>query len=325
MILILSDSGDISTDYVIDWLNEYKSNYCRVNSTDFINDRFLYSDVKDNSLELIINETVFDISKFHSIWFRKFGFFQKTNIYKTQETIVDAFTLGHTKTEFFKVLETFELALKNKFWLTHPSKIRLNKPYVINLARKNKLQTPRTYIVNRKEDLVNIMNKHEVISKSIFDPLSAKLNNKRYMMYTTLITCDDLYSIPNEFFPSLIQEKIDKQFEIRTFYLDGKCYSMAIMSQNDAQTELDFRKYNWNNPNRFIPFRLPIKIEKQIHDLMTELELNTGSLDFILGKDGVLYFLEINPTGQFGMIDFSCNYDLHKKVAEILLKNDYER
>lgn len=42
----------------------------------------------------------------------------------------------------------------------------------------------------------------------------------------------------------------------------------------------------------------------------------------IKGTDNKLYFLEINPTGQFGMIDFPCNYGLHKIVAKKLINLD---
>jgi glutathione synthase/RimK-type ligase-like ATP-grasp enzyme len=55
---------------------------------------------------------------------------------------------------------------------------------------------------------------------------------------------------------------------------------------------------------------------------MKKLDLNCGSIDLIKGCDGKYYFLEVNPTGQFGMIDFPCNYGLHRKVAEKLIEFD---
>ena len=36
-------------------------------------------------------------------------------------------------------------------------------------------------------------------------------------------------------------------------------------------------------------------------------------------KDGIFTFLQVNPIGKFGMIDFPCNYGLHKKVAQFLV------
>ncbi|KAF2516652.1 ATP-grasp domain-containing protein [Flavobacterium foetidum] len=100
---------------------------------------------------------------------------------------------------------------------------------------------------------------------------------------------------------------------------------MAIFSQSNPQTRLDFRAYDWDNPNRFIPYQLPEHIEAKIEMLMKNLNLNTGSIDLIKSStNGDYYFLEVNPSGQFGMTAFPCNFPLHKIVAEnlILLNNE---
>lgn len=141
-------------------------------------------------------------------------------------------------------------------------------------------------------------------------------------MYTTLIEEEHLHKIPNCFLPSMIQKAIPKQFEVRVFFLMGECYSMAIMSQDDKDTKTDYRKYNFGNPNRFLPFQLPEDIKKKVVDLMARLSLNTGSIDFILTPENEYVFLEVNPTGQFGMVDYSCNYGLHEKVANLLISKD---
>lgn len=119
----------------------------------------------------------------------------------------------------------------------------------------------------------------------------------------------------------MFQQKIDKNLEIRAFYLDGRCYSMAICSSFDKQTQVDYRRYNDVKPNRKVPYCLPSHIEKNIDALMKKLKLNCGSLDLILDNNGVYYYLEVNPVGQFGMVSFPCNYNLEKIIAEYLSDN----
>ncbi len=97
---------------------------------------------------------------------------------------------------------------------------------------------------------------------------------------------------------------------------------MAIMSQADEMTETDFRCYNWEKPNRCLPYQLPTTEESKVKNLMDKIGLNCGSLDFIVDINDKFYFLEVNSTGQFGMVDFPCNYNLHKIVAEQLIKMD---
>jgi glutathione synthase/RimK-type ligase-like ATP-grasp enzyme len=99
---------------------------------------------------------------------------------------------------------------------------------------------------------------------------------------------------------------------------------MAIFSQNDTQTQTDFRHYNSQKPNRTVPYKLPKLIKEKITLLMNKLNLICGSLDLINTNEGGYVFLEVNPNGQFGMISKPCNYQLEKKIATFLI-NTHER
>jgi hypothetical protein len=41
-----------------------------------------------------------------------------------------------------------------------------------------------------------------------------------------------------------------------------------------------------------------------------------------VARDGREVFLEVNPVGQFGMVSRPCNYQLERKVAELLLRKE---
>lgn len=83
---------------------------------------------------------------------------------------------------------------------------------------------------------------------------------------------------------------VKKSFEIRSFYLHGEFYSMAIFSQRNKQTSVDFRKYCTELPNKNEPFKLPDDIEEKLDKLYKKLDLNTGSADFIVDKEGNYVF-----------------------------------
>ena len=130
---------------------------------------------------------------------------------------------------------------------------------------------------------------------------------------------DDLKNIPNFFFPSLFQEYIEKKLEIRTFFMDGQFFSMAMFTQQDSKTTIDFRNYNFKSPIRTVPFKLPEIVENKLIALFELLNLKSGSIDIILSKKNEYVFLEINPVGQFGMVSYPCNYYLEKKIANKLI------
>lgn len=143
-------------------------------------------------------------------------------------------------------------------------------------------------------------------------------NEKSYLTYTELIDASDTEEFPETFSLSFCQDHIIKLCDIRIFFLNERCYSMAIMSQNNPDTLVDFRKYDYENPNRSIPFEIPEDLSRKIRTFMNKLDLISGSLDFILNIEGDFIFLEVNPVGQFGMIDSPCNFGLHRKIAEYL-------
>ena len=101
--------------------------------------------------------------------------------------------------------------------------------------------------------------------------------------------------------------------------MGGEIYSMAILSQLDPQTSIDFRNYNMTKPNRTVPFKLPTQVESKLIELMTALSQQTGSIDMVVTDEKEFVFLEVNPVGQYGMVSYPCNYDLNVKMAEYLV------
>ena len=153
---------------------------------------------------------------------------------------------------------------------------------------------------------------------TVFSKNEDKGKKTKGVLYTELLEEGNLGKIPSTFFPSLFQEALDKEMELRIFYLKEKCYSMAIFSQLDEQTNVDFRMYNYEKGNRNVPYVIPKKLELKILKLMELLRLESGSLDFIKTKEGRFVFLEVNPSGQFGMTSTPCNYYLEEKITQYL-------
>jgi D-alanine-D-alanine ligase-like ATP-grasp enzyme len=95
---------------------------------------------------------------------------------------------------------------------------------------------------------------------------------------------------------------------------------MAIFSQRNNRTSIDFRRYDEERPNHSVPFNLPADIKQKLRRFMREIDLDSGAIDMIYNNNGNYCFLEVNPVGQFGMISFPCNYKIEKKIAEILIQ-----
>lgn len=321
MILIISQETDGSTIQVQKWLEYYKAKYYVLNVEDKVelehieieksgNISIIIKVVKDN---FIIN---FDNIKY--VWYRRgevnFNFSYINYENKIIESQINKFILSEYK--YLTDIIYYKLGQ-----IKHLSDFRntdLNKIIVLSKAVECGLEIPRTLITtNKNNPMFDQINEYTMINKAIFNGLRLKLNDILFLMYTEKT---DLKLFPNSFFPTLFQENIQKWVDLRIFYILGNFYSVIYFSQKNEQTSTDFRKYNFSNPGRTFPFSICEEIQKKLTNLMTLLDLETGSIDMIIDKKGSYFFLEINPIGQYSMVSEPCNFLLDKIIAKTLIE-----
>lgn len=320
MILILSTPEDTDTNLVIEWLNHKKIPVFRLNDEDLMMGRssIIYT---PNDEVLVTNSfKSISINDITVVWYRKFGFLLEYNEIFGGNNDLMQYMLSEFRNLKLFLFET----LSKKKWLCDRQN-PISKMEMLNKAKSVNINIPDTIICTTKIELEKffLKNNKSIITKSIGDARFIKFRGSGFMLHTHKI--ENTIDFDQVFSPSLFQEYIEKIIEIRTFFLDGECFSMAIFSQANERTKLDFRDYDIDKPNRFVPYKLPRELEKKIVAFMDSINLNTGSLDLLKSlKDGEYYFLEVNPCGQFGMTSSPCNYNLHKKVADFLINAQYE-
>jgi ATP-GRASP peptide maturase of grasp-with-spasm system len=320
MILVLSKAKhEASTDEVIDWLAHFEQDFFRVNGEDFERELLDFEPIGK-----VYSEKSFILKKMNDakiIWYRKW--YDYDNLHYLKNIGVQAATRYYSfiQNEIKVLNRAIFQEFKAKKWLNYPL-FSENKLQILRKAQEVGLNIPATVITNNKETVVTFLKEHEIIiTKPLGEAVFIDYKNVHFLSYTIVLNNSNIREIPETFFPSLFQENIDKKYEIRAFVLGKKIFSMAIFSQNDPKTLQDFRRYNYQNPNRFVPFNLPSQIESKIFCLMDELDLQTGSIDLIKDTTGKYYFLEINPNGQYGMVSKPCNYFLEREIAEYLILN----
>lgn len=157
----------------------------------------------------------------------------------------------------------------------------------------------------------------DIITKPIQEATSFFINKSSMTTFTRKISEDEIRALSKYFMNMQVQNKINKDFEVRTFYLDGKLFRMAMFTQRDRKTQVDFRNYNFDNPARRIPYQLPLEVEQKLTKFMELMQINCGSFDLIKTNDNEHVFLEVNPVGQFGITSLPCNYNLDKIFGNI--------
>lgn len=313
MILIFSDYNDPSTNEVINWLRFSNTAFVRINPDQHCSIK-LFNLSNSNGLDwtIEVNNRLINYSEIKSVWYRR-------GTLKIDASKIKLVAHSEFKQYLSRELEVIEEIIVfsilqkpiiGNFYGT------VNKLKVLATAQSIGIKIPETSIVSDKKSVEKLEKNSKLITKPIFEiiPFRDKLNSMTISAYTTSISSKEI----NDYFNySLIQSEVKKDFEIRVFYFNKRFYSSAIFSQKNSKTQIDFRKYDDETPNRVIPFILPKKIENQLEQLMKILDLNTGSFDLIYSNEEY-YFLEVNPVGQFGMVGQPCNYQLEKALANTL-------
>ncbi|MEZ4908095.1 MAG: grasp-with-spasm system ATP-grasp peptide maturase [Saprospiraceae bacterium] len=316
-LIVQSDSFDMSTDSIISWLHYLKPDIEIVKLFD-------EHQIKDITLKLSNNDVMtisingLNITESDHYWYRRGRY------------SFDNFLLDATSSEFEKKIAKDNLTtildfvhnIQFKNGINKYSDNKVDKLKMLNYCRKHSIIIPDTLVTNSIEHVNDFLKKHKrIISKPIQYPIVEFYENQNTFYFATkthLITKDIIVNFPQKFLPSFFQKYVDKLFEIRSFYLKGNFYSMAIFSQENEKTKIDFRDYDYERPNRIIPFNLPKKIEKKLKKLMEDLNINSGSLDIIYTPQNEFVFLEVNPVGQFQWLSYYCNYFMEREIAKNL-------
>jgi len=331
MILLISISEhELTTDFVIDWLHHYKSDYFRLNfdlleSNERFNVTIKMSDQIRNHLIIYDGKNI-DLSKVNVIWYRRLfddsinnAFFRENNFSNQFNIDINEFIIKERV--FFNNFLFY--CLKDYKWLDFPLKskeIAMSKLRNLDVAMKIGLTIPNTIITNSLNQISEFKKTYKkIITKPIsyFKRFEIELNY--FSTFTALVK--DIETDFN-FIPSLFQQYIEKKYELRIFYLDGEFYTIAIFTSQSNKTKVDSRNYDYSFPNRRVSYNLPKAVENKLDKLMKELQLKNSSIDMIKGIDGNYYFLEVNPVGQFAGMSNACNYNLEEKIALHLIKEN---
>lgn len=318
MILIVTQTTDISTFKVCEWLLFMQKPFVIINEESSVTVENIQLNTKDISFNLIIDKRNYYSKDITSVWFRRGGI--RLLFHKIDNSLDEEFRKGlkdFMVDEMTIVRDFIMNEFKAKYHIGNLG--NTNKLNVLKVALDVGLNIPDTLITKDRSELVSFMNKHnQVLSKAISENIHISSEIENFHYPNSLISRENIDLLPEKFQLSLFQQYIPKKYEIRVFIAADKMYPMAIFSQNNLRTMIDYRNYDLELKTRCVPITLTDEIRSQLISLMQNLKMNSGSIDLIYSQDNHCYFLEVNPVGQFGNVSYDCNYYIEKEIAEML-------
>ena len=120
-------------------------------------------------------------------------------------------------------------------------------------------------------------------------------------------------------YPWFVQARINGEEEVTVVYIDGKTY--ATHAPRNSFDGEDSRKSLMEKPMSWPRCPLSSKDERAIKGFMDETGYRFGRFDFIR-KNGELWFLELNPNGQWAWLDEENEHGLVTLVADAIKSED---
>ncbi len=268
--------------------------------------------------ELIIDEQTYQLDDFCAVYFRKN---MQCNL--TEELSGD--TLKQASREATAAKNAILYAMESAFWFDNPFDIQRaeNKQLQLISAKRVGLTIPNSLLSNRPDSVKGFyQQEHGEIITKMLTPLTNFMQSSRSFVYTSKVKEEHLTQLASlKLCPMQFQREIEKSYELRVIYVDGKCFTGKI----STKAIIDGNKPDWRrasaNDFSWQKYQLPNEICVKIAQLMQQLSLRFGALDLIKSTNNDYVFLEVNPCGEWGMLQQELNLPIAEHIAECIYKN----
>lgn len=311
-VLLFTNKEDITTDFIVQELKRQKIDFYRFNTEELSKTVEIILDF-ERELYLLIDKQ--DNKEFHLLDF--------TDIYyrRPELPIYDDADLTEGERSFLQIeiyytLEGVYRLLSQKHWFNNVFAIRNaeNKIYQLLMAKEVGLTIPSTLISNHHDSVKRFVGHGEHIIKPVHN---ARIIDEKQskIVYTSEITLP-IKKEEAEYNINFLQNKIEKRFDVRATFVEGKCFAVTIDSQQLEDTCIDWRR--GEHILQHTPIELPQDIQTKCLRLMQRFNLDYGAIDFVLDKQGNYIFLEINPNGQWAWIEHLTGLPISKEIVKCL-------
>lgn len=302
MLLILTNSQDVTADYLVDVLNRAGVPLLRFDTDTSLDRASLHFDSEE--MVLRIGETCYRPNQFNNVWYRR----PERLIHPTAASSPES---KLTLDEWAEALEGCFAHIPNERWMNHPAAnvAASHKLEQLTTARRLGFSIPDTLVTQQPQLLRAFFQRHN--GNVIVKPISVgyverEAGQSDSIIYTNRVPphyLDDLQDVSA--CPTLFQQCIEKTSDVRITVVDGDVHSVALRAADmDGSQRCDIRRNNMNDVT-YSRVALPQDVESKIHSLMRHYRLRYAAIDMAVDHEGNWIFFEVNPNGQWAWLDLA--------------------
>jgi glutathione synthase/RimK-type ligase-like ATP-grasp enzyme len=197
-----------------------------------------------------------------------------------------------------------------------------NKITQLRVASEVGVRIPKTLFTNSLKDVQGFFGDEPLVYKGIaqLDPIN-DFYGRQADNPTTAI---DVKALPEGLLinPSIFQEKIEKRAEYRVTVVGREVLVAKMTPKSEDCTDIDWRDALVKGEIRLESSDLPTTYKQSLLTMVSSMKLSFASLDVIEDHSGCLYFIDLNPSGNWYWVEDATGLDISGAVARYLAEVD---
>lgn len=314
MLLLVTNCRDITMDYVVAELRRRGQSFFRLNTEQLPQALCSMAGFPRDAWSISLDGVVVRGAAITGAYFRRPG------APVVPDTATDPGERAYIEAEWSSFLKSLYSRLEGR-WLNSPTKIFMaeDKPMQLLLAQEIGFHVPQAFVTNDILCARAISALGQAIGKPLRQAVLAG-ETERVIFTSRLAEIEDEQAEAIRLTPFIVQSEILKQYDVRVTVVGERVFATAIWSQDNEETITDWRK--GSRPDlRHEKIILDRRVERQCVKLVQRLGLRYGAIDLVCDQSGKLWFLEINPNGQWAWIENLTGYPIAAAIVDELTVN----
>lgn len=312
--LFVTSIDDSHSDFIINALNEKGKgkNVVRLNTENFIENCIVSFTEQHFTIQIKDADRTLRSDEIFSVWFRR----PKDFVLRTEDDRLTNFIHKQSNALlrgiYFSTHDTAKWI--NPLPSLHRARIKLQQ---LTLAKSIGFNVPKTLITNDANEVLEFIKSINQVSTKSLDEPNYQTDKHIFPLFNRRLKKEFIEQHQNNISicPTLFQEYIEKQSDVRVVVIGEKIFAFEIHSQENTLSIEDFRGVAPSQLRHEL-IALPYALEQMVFAFMKHQNLIYSSLDFVRSKNGDYFFIENNANGQWLWLELNTSI----KISEAFIK-----
>ena len=313
MIIIISNPDDAHIGFVTKHL---KSDYIVIDAGDVLAKKSLTYSLLNKSLEVRYNGQL--LSEVTGVWVRRPRKAGTTLHPPVRDEHVD-YVNDALNAHIRQLYSLFNDAT----WISDNYHIARaeNKVFQLVTARNLGMHVPETIVTSDPVEARTFVESNEYVIVKPLSRYAPRLNDTvSLILWSHLVTPKKTIDYKGlHLAPSIFQKAIKPAYELRVTVVGDEVFAAKIVVKKQSVDARDWRVDQHDEESVLMERHiLSDELSLQCRALTKNLGLCYGAIDIIVDTDGLHWFLEINPNGQWAFVEHRTGQPIGEAIARLL-------